>query len=237
MLKSLFAASCFLALFGAASMAEDLTNKLGLYHAAGMLPAAVVAAQWEHSRPVLISTEQPTVGSGTSYSPTITVPSDATLVVISIGVLGPTANSNVDYTNGTPILNGLAAEDYGSVTSTGNIKGYLGAIISAWPTSATGTGAMTLTLSSTTSVTVWSVFVYYFKNATGITIDGVNNFYWPGFQSLSHARITAPNPIKCLARPMSRFPFFVGIAGRDASIASGTWAPGNQTQIGFSQGW
>jgi hypothetical protein len=81
MLKSLFAASCFLALFGAASMAEDLTNKLGLYHAVGMLPAAVVASQWEHSRPVLISTEQPAVASGTSFTPTINVPSDCTFSV------------------------------------------------------------------------------------------------------------------------------------------------------------
>lgn len=237
MLKSLFAASCFLALFGAASMAEDLTNKLGLYQAAGMIPAAVVAADWDHSRPVLISTEQPAVASGTSFTPTINVPSDCTLVVIALGAKGPMPYTNIDYDTSTMTLNGYRSEDVGSASSTENIRGYLGAMILSWPTSVVGTGSMSFNIGVTSaSVDVWSCMVYYFKNATGILTDSVSADYWPGYQHLTAGHITSPEPIKCVARPMSRFPVFVGLCGRDTSVASGTWSPGNQTQIGSTQG-
>lgn len=219
-MKKLFGTVCLGALLAGCFLAEKLENKFAFYDAIALLPGAIAGARWDEKPPTLIGTERMTINTvaGTSYSASITVPSDCTLVVIGYSARYTTTN-----TLGVVSLNGFSMSDSGSACSPrSQLSNSLTSFLGSWLTSRVGTGTMTFQCTNSVNFSSACGYVWYFKDCGGVISNGTARETYNSMPSQWINWRASDSTLRCSIRPSSRFSKFCAVGSIVSATSSWT---------------
>ena len=225
MLKNIFGTVCLAGLLAGGLLAEKLENKAAFYNAIALIPAAIAGSQYDESRPILIGTERMTiaVGAASTYTATITVPSDCTFVVIGYAHRHNNATNTINSTT----LNGIGVDDAGAPhSSRSQLTNRMMTHMAAWPTSKVGTGSMTFSCTNSANFSSACGYVWYFKNVGGILSCAAPKGTFGNLPENYAAWSGSAQSLTCVLRPSSRYSYICAAASYAYGSAP-TWSGTN----------